>query len=110
MSKKVEWYHKVSLIACRRSFNRGIDIAGVVKESDGKRYLIEPTTMFDTVHPEGTILEPCITLTEDEAQQLMNSLWDCGLRPSDIQDQSGELKATKYHLEDMRKLYFKLTE
>lgn len=45
--------------------------------------------------------------TEDLAQQLMDDLWRCGLRPTEGKGSAGQLTATEYHLEDMRKLVFK---
>jgi hypothetical protein len=47
-----------------------------------------------------------IMFGETEAQILMDSLWDCGTRPSEGQGSAGQLAAVKYHLEDMRKLVF----
>lgn len=48
---------------------------------------------------------PLVTLSVDNTQSLFEELWRLGFRPSQAQDEyKGELKATKYHLEDMRKL------
>jgi hypothetical protein len=47
---------------------------------------------------------------ENQAQALMNSLWGVGLRPGDLKESGTALEATKYHLEDMRKLAFSLFE
>lgn len=49
---------------------------------------------------------PTITLDLDQAQRLMDSLWECGLRPIGGKGSAGQLEATKYHLEDMRQLVF----
>ena len=45
-------------------------------------------------------------ITEDAAQRLVNSLWAAGVRPSSTKESSTALEATKYHLEDMRRLAF----
>jgi len=37
----------------------------------------------------------------------MDSLWDCGLRPSEGTGSAGALSATQKHLDDMRKIVFK---
>jgi len=42
----------------------------------------------------------------DKAQLLMDDLWNCGIRPTEGSGSAGSLKATEYHLEDMRKLVF----
>jgi hypothetical protein len=43
-------------------------------------------------------------LSYHQAQLLIDDLWQAGVRPTDKVDDKGELKATKYHLEDMRRL------
>lgn len=43
----------------------------------------------------------------DFLQALVDAAWDFGVRPKNAQDTGNELKATKYHLEDMRSLVFK---
>lgn len=55
----------------------------------------------------GKIIEPTFHLSYEEAQQLMDDLWQCGLRPSEGTGSAGALAATQKHLEDMRKLVFK---
>ena len=42
------------------------------------------------------------------AQELMDSLWECGLRPSEGSGSAGSLKATENHLSDMQKLSWRL--
>lgn len=49
---------------------------------------------------------PTITLTKQEAQILIDQLWDCGLRPSEGSGSAGQLAAVQRHLEDMRTLVF----
>ena len=38
------------------------------------------------------------------AQELMDDLWNCGIRPSEGTGSAGSLAATQAHLKDMRKL------
>lgn len=56
--------------------------------------------------PEGSFLNPTFSLDEAAAQELMDSLWQCGLRPSEGTGSAGALAATQKHLEDMRSLVF----
>ncbi len=49
-------------------------------------------------------VNPTCILGREEAQELMDSLWECGVRPIAGKGSAGQLKATEYHLEDMRKL------
>lgn len=51
--------------------------------------------------------EPPLSLLPEEAQELMDELYLAGIRPSE-EGTAGQLAAVKYHLEDMRKLVFKV--
>jgi len=42
------------------------------------------------------------------AQRLLQALWDAGLRPNNGESSVAHVEAMKYHLEDMRKLVFKM--
>ena len=59
-----------------------------------------------TTHHEAEIVEPqeSIQLQRETAQQLMDALWQCGLRPSEGSGSAGSLKATESHLKDMQEL------
>lgn len=37
-------------------------------------------------------------------QAMSDAAWEVGIKPKQIEDNSNELKATKFHLEDMRQL------
>ena len=78
-------------------------------EDNGK--LFEATTLNMEPHEElaGVGKPPLLSLTEFEATQLMDQLWNAGVRPSQ-EGTMGQLAATKYHLEDMRKLVFEKQE
>lgn len=49
---------------------------------------------------------PAFDLSPEAAQELMNSLWDCGIRPVQGKGSAGQLDATLRHLEDMRQIAF----
>lgn len=51
-------------------------------------------------------IRPPIMLEQTAAQKLIDTLWDCGLRPSEGSGSAGCLAATQRHLEDMRTLVF----
>jgi hypothetical protein len=48
------------------------------------------------------VVEPTMRLTQHQAQELMDSMWQSGLRPSDGAGSAGQLAATEKHLDDMR--------
>lgn len=50
--------------------------------------------------------DPFLRLDMGHAQQLMDELWKCGLRPTEGTGSAGALAATQAHLEDMRRLCF----
>lgn len=55
---------------------------------------------------EGMIPPEAMTLSNSEAQRLMDELWHIGLRPSEGSGSAGALAATQKHLEDMRTIVF----
>lgn len=48
--------------------------------------------------------EPTIMLSEEEAQVLIDNLWNAGLRPTDAKDKSEVVNAMKEHIGDLRKI------
>jgi hypothetical protein len=56
---------------------------------------------------EGQEYRPAFTMDQKQAQDIMDQLWQCGLRPSEGSGSAGALAATQRHLEDMRTLVFK---
>ena len=57
-------------------------------------------------HKEFEQHDPSFNLMSTEAQVLMDTLYDCGIRPSEGNGSAGAMRATEKHLEDMRKLVF----
>jgi len=56
---------------------------------------------------EDHIVPPvAFTMTQAQGQDLMDRLWQAGLRPTEGKGSAGALAATERHLEDMRKLVF----
>lgn len=53
-----------------------------------------------------TPLEPFLEIEMHEAQELMDSLWDCGLRPSEGTGSAGAFKALQNHLSDLKEVLF----
>lgn len=49
---------------------------------------------------------PFLSLEESSAQKLMDSLWSCGLRPSEGTGSAGAMAAVEKHLLDMQKIAF----
>jgi hypothetical protein len=50
--------------------------------------------------------KPAFSLSEDEAQSLMDRLWRCGFRPKESGASVGQMDAVQQHLTDMRTIAF----
>ena len=48
-----------------------------------------------------------LSMNAQNAQILMDSLWDAGIRPTEGAGSAGAMAAAQEHLKDMRKLVFK---
>jgi len=53
---------------------------------------------------ESMRIESFLEIDNHQAQQLMDDLWDCGLRPSEGSGSAGAMKAVERHLDDMRSI------
>ncbi len=51
-------------------------------------------------------LEPSFTMDPKRAQELMDSLWASGLRPTEGAGTAGAMAATQRHLGDLRQILF----
>lgn len=83
-------------------FGRVIDIQMAANAMDGtfNRLCLEPVKVISV--PDGLPADPAVRLSREQAQQLMDGLWDCGIRPTQGSGSAGSLAATQKHLEDMR--------
>ena len=80
------------------------------REIDGVRsvaYALPLTLVTRRREDEGLPALPAFTLSREASQQLMDELWQVGLRPSEGSGSAGALAATQRHLDDMRALVFK---
>ncbi|MBE2178898.1 MAG: hypothetical protein IAE97_00295 [Chthoniobacterales bacterium] len=50
--------------------------------------------------------DAALRIDETAAQRLMDDLWNCGIRPTNVRHQSDALAATQAHLTDMRRIVF----
>jgi hypothetical protein len=47
--------------------------------------------------------QPMLDLEPEEAQVLVDSLWDAGVRPTAAKGSAGQLAAVQAHLDDLRR-------
>ena len=81
----------------------GIEI--LITETTNGRRSVAKTVTLEEMKP-GEYCEPTMSIKHKEAQQLIDELWQAGLRPTEGTGSAGSLKATERHLEDMRKIAF----
>lgn len=75
-----------------------------VQRMEGNRIATLKAATVEVREESEAITEPALSITNDEAQQLMDSLWSCGLRPTQGSGSAGSLAATERHLSDMRNI------
>ena len=74
-------------------------------DDHGKIGYGQPIT-FDTEQDERVETMPTFNLYEEEAQILMDDLWNCGFRPTEGTGSAGSLAATERHLKDLQTMVF----
>ena len=95
----------LEIMARRRDFYDGISLFIRQGKQELGMYSAEPITFKKCERAE--MFQPFVTIDLQAAQQLMDELWQCGLRPSEGTGSAGSLRATENHLQDMRALVFK---
>lgn len=91
--------HKIRL--SKIEFGRGVKVFAF---DESETHIASIVSMAEV--PPNSVIEPTMSLSMDEAQQLMDELWYCGLRPSEGTGSAGSLAATERHLQDMRDIAF----
>lgn len=76
-------------------------------QPNGNRYVISDVVMREI---KGNEIEPDtpIVLSVTAAQELMDRLWQCGLRPTEGSGSAGALAAVEKHLHDLQNLNHRL--
>lgn len=96
---------RTSVRAMRPAWDDSVHVAVVVVHENGEKSVAEPLTLRK-LEPGHLIGEPTMRLTSGEAQQLIDELWRCGLRPTEGSGSAGSLAATERHLRDMQAIAF----
>ena len=84
---------------------RGVQIR-ICEMYDGKHSpcYVDLPTMRPLI--EGQAIPPALNISESEAQQLCDALWEAGIRPTNGAGSTGQLAATQEHLADMKTIAF----
>jgi len=98
----------IELMARREDWSEGVSIY-MRQRTAGKGNAVAAPVMMVQKEP-GEHVEPMLRLEIQAAQQLMDELWQCGLRPTEGTGSAGSLKATENHLADMKRIAFTLLD
>lgn len=109
---------KYDFFAERVNFGRSINLnlalrlpSGVAYGDQGApmgRSVATSITFTEVEDPNEYINEALLKLSQDDAQALMDELWQAGVRPANGVGSVGQLAATETHLKDMRAIAFEL--
>ena len=93
--------------AMQHNWSFGVDIA-IIRPANTpiQKTAIATNITMNTIQ-DGYDISPVCNIDKNAAQQLMDDLWQCGLRPTEGAGSAGSLAATKKHLDDMRKIVSK---
>lgn len=95
------------ITAARDPWSKLVDIRiGYMRA--GRWHVVQPVTLQILNEPE--FVPPAMTLEPALAQQLMDELWLCGIRPTEGAGSAGSLAATERHLADMRRIALEALE
>lgn len=83
--------------------NSGIELR-ILDHDAARGAHVKPVT-FERHEPSEPI-PAAVLLQPAGAQKLMDSLWDCGLRPTEGHGSVGQLGATERHLGDMKAIAY----
>lgn len=90
---------------CEENYKDHLNFA-IIEGSRRDEYFYAATKVtMERIKP-GDSTPTAFSIPYDCGQILMDDLWNAGIRPTETKNQAGEIAATKYHLEDMRKLVF----
>lgn len=92
---------RVKIQCERKRWSKDIEVAVLVVDQDGRHSVAAPL-VFSRLEEGQAIADPTFKLRNHEAQDLMDELWNCGLRPSEGTGSAGSLAATERHLKDMQ--------
>ncbi|MBK7822958.1 MAG: hypothetical protein IPJ61_18410 [Tessaracoccus sp.] len=98
----------VRFTAVRAEWNAQIELRAGVRMHDGTFSVAQPLVFAPA--SRGEEVRAFAAIEFEEAQRLMDALWQAGVRPTDGTGSTGQLAATQAHLADMRKLVFDLRE
>lgn len=96
----------VKLLCKPTPFLDGVELVGFAKDSDRRRY-VASIAWKEQAERDVYFVDPTVRLSMENAQELMDGLWACGVRPTEGNGSAGAMRAAERHIEDLRKIAFK---
>lgn len=96
-----------NVIAQVSPWRRQVEMLFILKDQDRNIAYAKPLTVERPDDNSLSYSEPTVRLDMEAAQDLIDALWRCGLRPTEGHGSAGQLAATERHLADIRKIAFK---
>jgi hypothetical protein len=94
------------LMARKRGFTNRVEVM-VMRRHNGIPHCLRRLEPADFIPiEEGYEPESTFIIDNTVAQELMDDLWNCGLRPSEGAGSAGAMLAVQEHLKDMRHIAF----
>lgn len=76
---------------------------------DPGKTLVGTNVTLETVEV-GTFERPLLYMPDEAAQQLMDDLWNAGVRPANVRSMSEIVEAKEAHIQDLRNVAFRLLD
>lgn len=98
----------VKLYARRAFADFGIELHAVATDRDNHTFAVGLPIMMEA-RKAGLVIgpvPPTMVIDDNVARNLMDELWQCGIRPTRVKDADGVIEAMRRHLDDMRALVF----
>lgn len=99
---------EISVHIAPTGWNDSYPVWLVHTDSEGKKRVAPPCVFIET--KEGESQAPSLNLSHDAAQELMNRLWNLGLRPRNGVGTLAHVDAMKEHIADLRRVAFSREE
>jgi hypothetical protein len=90
------------------SWHSGIEFLAYTREPGASTRRVLADLVFEDVGEGEAMKGSSFILTNDNAQTLIDDLWQAGLRPTEGTGSAGALRAVERHLDDYRKLVEKI--
>lgn len=82
----------------------GVEIAAFGKLPNGDTRVA--VVQWESI-AECDAMKPTFSIRMDQAQVLMDDLWNAGIRPTDGSGSAGAMRAAEHHIADLRRVAFK---